>query len=90
VSLSRSPSLAGSAGHSCGRATRSTASSTAIDQRTCNGQPNQQFQIVPGSSGYGAPQAQNSGDGITVMGSATSDGTPDTGQEPASSSATSR
>ena len=47
-----------------------TASGAAIDQWTCNGQPNQQFQFVPGSGGYGALQAQNSGDDITATGTA--------------------
>ena len=67
-----------------------TASGAAIDQWTCNGQSNQQFQFVPGSGGYGALQAQNSGDDITVTGSATAAGTPDIAQEPASSSASSQ
>ncbi len=67
-----------------------TASGAAIDQWTCNGQPNQQFQFVPGSGGYGALQAQNSGDDITVTGTATAAGTPDIAQEPASSSASSQ
>jgi hypothetical protein len=64
-----------------------TASGAAIDQWTCNGQSNQQFQFVPGSGGYGELQAQNSGDDITVTGSATAAGTPDIVQEPASSPA---
>jgi hypothetical protein len=64
-----------------------TASGAAIDQWTCNGQSNQQFQFVPGSGGYGALQAQNSGDVVTVTGSATAAGTPDIAQEPAGSSA---
>jgi hypothetical protein len=64
-----------------------TAAGAAIDQWTCNGQSNQQFQFVPGSGGYGALQAQNSGDDVTVTGSATAAGTPDIAQEPASSSA---
>ena len=67
-----------------------TASGAAIDQWTCNGQSNQQFQFVPGSGGYGALQAQNSGDDITVTGTATAAGTPDIAQEPASSSASSQ
>jgi Ricin-type beta-trefoil lectin domain-like len=67
-----------------------TANGAAIDQWTCNGQPNQQFQFVPGSGGYGALQAQNSGDDITVTGTATTAGTPDIAQEPASSSASSQ
>ena len=67
-----------------------TASGAAIDQWTCNGQSNQQFQFVAGSGGYGALQAQNSGDDVTVTGSATAAGTPDIAQEPASSSASSQ
>jgi len=65
-----------------------TATSGApIDQWTCNGQSNQQFQFVPGSGGFGALQAQNSGDDVTVTGNATASGTPDIAQEPASGSA---
>ena len=60
-----------------------TASGAAIDQWTCNGQSNQQFQFVPGSGGYGELQAQNSGDDVTVAGSSTAAGTPDIVQEPA-------
>jgi hypothetical protein len=59
-----------------------TASGAAIDQWSCNGQTNQEFQFVPGSGGYGALQAENSGDDITVTGSATAQGTPDIVQEP--------
>ncbi len=64
-----------------------TTAGAAIDQWTCNGQSNQQFQFVAGSGGFGALQAQNSGDDITVSGSATASGTPDIVQEPASESA---
>jgi hypothetical protein len=64
-----------------------TAAGAAIDQWTCNGQSNQQFQFVPGSGGSGQLQAQNSGDDIAVTGSATAAGTPDIAQEPASASA---
>jgi hypothetical protein len=64
-----------------------TAAGAAIDQWTCNGQSNQQFQFVPGSGGYGALQAQNSAEDVTVTGSATASGTPDIAQEPASGSA---
>jgi len=67
-----------------------TASGAAIDQFTCNGQSNQQFQFVPGSGGSGALQAQNSGDDVTVSGSATAQGTADIVQEPASASASSQ
>jgi hypothetical protein len=63
------------------------ASGAPIDQWTCNGQSNQQFQFVPGSGGFGALQAQNSGDDVTVTGNATASGTPDIAQEPASGSA---
>jgi hypothetical protein len=64
-----------------------TTAGAAIDQWTCNGQSNQQFQFVPGSGGAGQLQAQNSSDIITVTGSATAAGTPDIVQEPASTSA---
>ncbi|HEX6526168.1 MAG TPA: RICIN domain-containing protein [Streptosporangiaceae bacterium] len=67
-----------------------TASGAAIDQWTCNGQANQQFQFVPTSGGNGELQAQNSGDDITVSGNATAAGTPDIVQEPASASASSQ
>jgi hypothetical protein len=67
-----------------------SASGAAIDQWSCNGQSNQQFQFVPGSGGYGELQAQNSGDDVTVTGNATAAGTPDVGQEPASTSASSQ
>jgi hypothetical protein len=61
-----------------------TASGAAIDQWTCNGQSNQQFQFVPVSGGYGELQAQNSGDDVTVAGNSTAQGTPDIVQQPAS------
>jgi len=61
-----------------------------VDQWTCNGQSNQQFQFVAGSGGYGALQAQNSGDDVTVTGSAAAAGVPDIAQEPAGSSASSQ
>jgi hypothetical protein len=67
-----------------------SASGAAIDQWTCNGQANQQFQFVPGSNGYGQLQAQNSGDDITVASNSTTAGTPDIVQQPASSSAASQ
>jgi hypothetical protein len=54
-----------------------TATGAAIDQWTCNGQANQQFQFVPGSGGYGALQAKNSGDDVAVASSSTAAGTPD-------------
>ena len=67
-----------------------SASGAAIDQWTCNGQSNQQFQFVPTSGGYGELQAQNSGDDITVSGTVTAAGTPDIVQQPVSGSAASQ
>ena len=49
----------------------------AIDQWTCNGQGNQEFQFVPVSGGYGELQAGNSGDDVAVSNSSTTAGTPD-------------
>jgi hypothetical protein len=54
-----------------------TAAGAAIDQWTCNGQSNQQFQFVPVSGGAGELQAQNSGDDVAVANSSTAQGTPD-------------
>jgi hypothetical protein len=54
-----------------------SAAGAAIDQWTCNGQPNQQFQFVPVSGGYGELQADNSGDDVAVAGNSTAAGTPD-------------
>ena len=54
----------------------------AIDQWTCNGQSNQQFQFVPVSNGYGELQAQNSGQDIAVANSSTAQGSPDIVQQP--------
>jgi hypothetical protein len=67
-----------------------SASGAAIDQWTCSGQANQQFQFVPASGGYGELQAQNSGDDITVSGTVTAAGTPDIVQQPVSGSAASQ
>ncbi|MEU2779827.1 RICIN domain-containing protein, partial [Streptomyces sp. NPDC007162] len=53
----------------------------AIDQWTCNGQANQQFQFVPGAGGYGQLQARNSGLVVGVSGSLTAAGTPDVVQQ---------
>ncbi len=61
----------------------------AIDQYTCNGQSNQQFQFVPVSGGYGEIQAQNSGQDVTVANSSTAQGTPDIVQQPVNGSAAS-
>jgi hypothetical protein len=49
----------------------------AIDQWTCNGQGNQEFQFVPVSGGYGELQAGNSGDDVAVANSSTTAGTAD-------------
>jgi hypothetical protein len=53
----------------------------AIDQWSCNGQNNQQFQFVPVSGGYGELQAQNSGEDVAVAGSSTTAGSPDIVQQ---------
>ncbi len=53
----------------------------AIDQWTCNGQTNQQFQFLPGTNGYGELQAQNSGQVVAVANSSTTAGTPDIVQQ---------
>lgn len=65
-----------------------TASGAAIDQWTCNGQSNQQFQFVPVSGGYGELQANNSGQDVTVSGTATAQGTPDIVQQPVTGAST--
>jgi len=67
----------------------STASGAAIDQWTCNGQSNQQFQFVPASGGYGELRAQNSGDDVAVAGSSTTAGTVDIIQQPPNGAASS-
>ena len=56
----------------------------AIDQWTCNGQSNQQFQFVPVAGGYGRLVAQNSGLDVVVSGNSTSAGVPDVVQQPSS------
>jgi ricin-type beta-trefoil lectin protein len=58
----------------------SGASSNAgavVDQWTCNGQTNQQFQFVPATGGYGELRARHSGQDVTVAGGSTAQGTPD-------------
>jgi hypothetical protein len=62
----------------------SGSAGAAIDQWTCNGQTNQQFQFVPASGGYGELQAENSGEFVTVANGSTAQGTADIVQEPAS------
>jgi hypothetical protein len=59
-----------------------TAAGAAIDQWTCNGQANQQFQFLPGAGGYGELRAQNSGLDVTVAGGSTTAGSPDIVQQP--------
>ena len=59
----------------------SSSAGAAIDQWTCNGQGNQQFQFVPASGGYGELRAQNSGLDVAVAGSSTAAGTPDIVQQ---------
>jgi Ricin-type beta-trefoil lectin domain-like len=66
-----------------------TSAGAAIDQWTCNGQANQQFQFVPVAGGYGELQAQNSGDDVAVSGSSTAAGTPDIIQQVANGAANS-
>ena len=61
----------------------------AIDQYTCNGQSNQQFQFTPIANGYGELQAQNSGQDVTVANGSTAQGTPDIVQQPVNGSAAS-
>ncbi len=58
-----------------------SAAGAAIDQWTCNGQTNQQFQFVPVSGGFGELQAVNSGDDVAVSGSSTTAGTADIVQQ---------
>ena len=62
----------------------------AIDQWTCNGQANQQFQYLPGTDGYGELQAQNSGQVIAVANSSTTAGVPDIVQQARNGAANSR
>ncbi|MDH6222541.1 RICIN domain-containing protein [Streptomyces pseudovenezuelae] len=59
----------------------SAGAGAVIDQWTCNGQSNQQFQFVPASGGYGELRAQNSGLDVAVAGSSTAAGTPDIVQQ---------
>jgi hypothetical protein len=59
----------------------STSAGAAIDQWSCNGQSNQQFQFVATSGGYGEIEAQNSGQDVAVAGSSTAQGTSDIVQQ---------
>src|SRR4029079_1514415 len=67
----------------------SGSAGAAIEQWSCNGQSNQQFQFVPGSNGYGELQAQNSGQVVAVAGGSTSQGVPDIVQQARSGAASS-
>ncbi|MFJ9098059.1 RICIN domain-containing protein [Streptomyces sp. NPDC102405] len=60
----------------------SGSAGAVIDQWTCNGQSNQQFQFVPASGGYGELRAQGSGQDVAVAGSSTTAGTPNIVQQP--------
>src|SRR4051812_10769686 len=59
----------------------STAAGATVDQQTCGGQTNQQFQFVPVSGGYGRLQAQHSGYDVAVANSSTTAGAPDIVQQ---------
>ena len=59
----------------------SQSANAAIDQWTCNGQTNQQFQFLPGTGGYGELRAASSGQDVAVANSATTAGTPDIVQQ---------
>ncbi|KRD09452.1 RICIN domain-containing protein [Streptomyces sp. Root264] len=59
----------------------STVAGAAIDQWTCNGQGNQQFEFVQVSGGYGQLRAQHSGHVVAVSGGSTTAGTPDIVQQ---------
>jgi hypothetical protein len=59
----------------------SSTAGAAIDQWSCNGQSNQQFQFLPGSNGYGELQAQNSGQVVAVAGGSTAQGVADIVQQ---------
>ena len=61
-----------------------------IDQWTCNGQSNQQFQFVATSGGYGELAVQKSGQDVTVLNSATAQGVTDIVQEPVNGNAASQ
>ncbi|MEO6086659.1 MAG: RICIN domain-containing protein [Umezawaea sp.] len=55
----------------------SSNAGAVIDQWTCNGQANQQFEFVPSSGGYGELRARNSGQDVTVANGSTAQGSPD-------------
>ncbi|MFG2802374.1 RICIN domain-containing protein [Streptomyces pseudovenezuelae] len=60
----------------------SGSAGAAIDQWTCNGQSNQQFQFVPATGGYGELRAQSSDQDVAVAGGSTTAGTPNIVQQP--------
>jgi hypothetical protein len=72
----------------------SSNAGAVIDQWTCNGQTNQDFQFVPTSGGYGELQVESSGQDVTAIAegssSATAQGVPDIVQEPVSGSTASQ
>ena len=66
-----------------------STSGAAVDQWTCNGQSNQQFQFVPVGGGYGELQADNSAQDVAVANSSTAQGSPDIVQQPVNGAANS-
>ena len=54
-----------------------TTAGAAVDQWSCNGQGNQEFQFVPVSGGYGELEVGNAGDDVAVANSSTTAGTAD-------------
>ena len=60
----------------------SSNSGAVIDQWTCNGGTNQQFQFVPSSGGYGELRAQHSGQDVVVANGSTAQGSPNIVQGP--------
>jgi galactose oxidase len=55
----------------------SVEAGAVVEQWTCNGGDNQEFQFVPGSGAYGELQGENSGDDVAVAESSTTAGVPD-------------
>jgi len=58
-----------------------TTAGAAITQWTCAAQPNQQFQFVPVTGGYGRLQAQHSGYDVAVANRSTAAGVPNVVQQ---------
>jgi hypothetical protein len=67
----------------------SSNAGAAIDQWTCNGQANQQFQFVPAAGGYGELRAQHSGQDLAVANGSTAQGSPNIVQQTPNASAAS-